>query len=94
MNTSEWNKKLQIYIRYGVYLPLILRVEYFSILKEYMGVSYATHNDLWGHMVTMISIGRVAVLSMSHNKNLNSRSSINTELGIVHDALPQMMWEL
>jgi hypothetical protein len=63
-----------------------------SKLTWYVDGSYATHADMRGQSGAILVTGNSAVLFRSNKQKINTRSSTETELIAVDDALPTIQW--
>jgi hypothetical protein len=61
-------------------------------LTWYIDGSYATHSDMRGQSGAVLMAGDCAVLFRLNKQKVNTRSSTETELIAVDDALPTMQW--
>ena len=64
-----------------------------SIIKWWIDVSYATHDNCKGHRGAIMSLGKGAVISASNKHKTQGRSSTDNELIGVHYTLPQVLWK-
>ena len=63
-----------------------------GIVRWWIDVSYAFHEDMKGHTGATLSLGKGAIYSGSWKHRLVSRSSMESELIWVYDVLPQALW--
>jgi hypothetical protein len=61
-------------------------------LTWYFDGSYASHSDMRGHNGAVLVAGNCSVLFRSNKQKVNTRSSTETELIAVDDALPTVQW--
>ena len=88
-------KKLTRLIRYlrgSKELVLTLCANNDGIIRWWIDASYAVHNDMKGHTGATLSLGKGSVYSGSWKQRLVARSSTESELIGVYDALPQVLW--
>jgi hypothetical protein len=65
-----------------------------SKLVWYIDGSYASHEDMRGQSGSVLVTGECAVLFRSNKQKVNTRSSTETELIAVDDALPTIQWTM
>ena len=76
-------------------LPLIQRADIVNVLKWWVDVSYASHDDIWGHTGVTVSMGkdgRGSIISISKKQKLNTKRSTEAEIIRVDDAIQHMLW--
>ena len=73
-------------------MKLVLSVDNLPTIKWWVDASYSTHSDCKGHIGMMMSLGKGAAMSMSWGQKLNTKSSTESELVGINDALPQILW--
>ena len=73
-------------------LILTLQAKDDRIVWWWIDASYAVHEDMKGHTGAMLSLGKGAIYSGSWKQRLVARSSTESELIGVYDALPQVLW--
>jgi hypothetical protein len=54
--------------------------------------SYAVHPDAKGHNGTIVRVGKCLVYAQSSKQKVVSRSSTESELIALHEAIPQVLW--
>ena len=97
LDEDNW-KKLRRLIRYlkrNIKLPLILRSDGVNVLKWWVEVSYADHDNMREHTGGTMSMGkdgRGSIISIPKKQNLNTKSLTEAELIGADDAMPQMLW--
>jgi hypothetical protein len=67
-------------------------VDNMTTIRWWVDASYGTHSDCKGHTGMMMSLGKGAPMSMSRGQKLNTKSSTESELVGIDDALPQILW--
>ena len=78
-----------------MYLKLTLSVgDGLFIIKWWVDASFGVHWDSKGHTGMMMSLGKGAVMSFSRKQKLNTRSSTESELVGIDDAIGEIMWGL
>jgi hypothetical protein len=61
-------------------------------VRWWVDASYAVHPDMKGHTGATMSMGSGSIYSTSSGQKLVARSSTESELIGVHDAMPQVIW--
>ena len=85
--------KLIGYVKETIDLPLILGSDGSETLTWNVYASYATHADARSHSGASLTIGQGSVISMSRRQKLVSRSSTESELIGLDNAMTFVMWE-
>ena len=65
-----------------------------NTIRWWVDASFGTHWDSKGHTGAMMSFGKGAAMSLSKKQKLNARSSTESELIGIDDAIPSIMWLL
>ncbi len=73
-------------------ITLNLEATDLSVVKWWVDGSYATHHDMRSHTGITMSLGKGSVYSSSIRQKLNTKSSTESELVAVADAMPQILW--
>ena len=92
----DWGK-LKSVIKYLVgtkHLKLTLTVDNVNTIRWWVDASFGTHCDSKGHIGAMMSFGKGAAMILSKKQKLNARSSTESELIGIDDAIPSIMWLL
>jgi len=91
---DDWKKLMRLlgYLKGSADLYLTLSCSNLSNLTWYIDGSYASHEDMRGQSGAMLLAGDCAVLFRSNKQKVNTRSSTETELVAVDDALPTIQW--
>jgi hypothetical protein len=76
------------YLKGTAGLYLMLSCSNLNNLTWFIDGSYASHEDMRGQSGTILLAGNCAVLFRSNEQKVNARSSTETELVAVDDALP------
>ena len=76
------------YIRYTIYIPLIMMVDKLNIFKCWVDASYEIHTDYRNLIGATISLGWVSVFSMSKREKINSRILTDAELIGADNVIP------
>ena len=61
-------------------------------ITAYIDASFTIHADMRSHTGVMITMGKVSLYSKSSKQKLNTKSSTESELVAISDALPQLLW--
>jgi hypothetical protein len=75
-------------------LPLTLSVDNLQCTKWQVDASHGTHVDCKGQTGAALTLGTGAAISFSRKQKVNTRSSTETELVGVDDAMPSILWSL
>jgi hypothetical protein len=91
---DDWKKLMRLlgYLKGTADLYLTLSCSNLNNLTWYINGSYASHEDMRGQSGAMLLAGDCAVLFRSNKQKVNTRSSTETELVAVDDALPTIQW--
>ena len=91
---DDWRKLSRVmkYPQCTTDLLLRLRCDGSGIIRWWVDASYAVHPNMRGHTGGVMSLGEGAAMSMSAKQKLVARSSTESELIGVHDAMPNMLW--
>ena len=73
-------------------LKLTLIIGDMSVVKWWVGASFAVHKYFRGHTGSIISLGKVSVSIFSTHKKINRMSSIEGELIGVDNAMSKILW--
>jgi hypothetical protein len=93
-DNDDWKKlvRLPAYLKNTGELLLILSCNDLKNLTWLIDGSYASHHDMKGQSGAVLLAGECAVLFRSNKQKVNSRSSTESELIAVDDALPTVQW--
>ena len=61
-------------------------------ITAYVDASFAVNPDMKSHTGVMITLGKGALYRRSSKQKLNTKSSTESELVALSDALPQVLW--
>ena len=75
-------------------MKLTITVENLNSIKWWIDASDRTHMDMKGHSGYGMSFGKGAVLSYSQKQKINTKSSTESELVGMDDALTRVIWGL
>ncbi len=91
---DDWKKLIRVmsYLKMTLELHLMLHFKEIDKLLWYIYGSYAAHQDMKGQSGAVIMTGGCVVLSRSNKPKINTRSSTESELIAVDDALPSAQW--
>ena len=73
-------------------MKLNITVHSLTTIYWYVDASYGVHHDCKGHTGMMMTLGAGAAMSMSRAQKMNTRSSTESELVGVYDALQEILW--
>ena len=91
---DDWRKLSRVmkYLQTTPDLLLRLNCDGTGILRWWVDASYAVHPNMRGHTGGVMMMGKGAAMSISSKQKLVARSSTESELIGVHDAMPNMLW--
>ena len=94
--TDDWGKVKRVlqYLKGTKHLPLNLTVDNLQCTRWQVDASHGVHADCRGHTGAGMTLGRGAIISFSRKQKINTRSSTESELVGVDDAMPQILWSL
>jgi hypothetical protein len=91
---DDWGKLKRVlkYLKSTRSMPLRIQID--SLTKPMWDVdaSHAVHDDCKGQTGAGMTLGRGAVMLFSRKQKVNTRSSTETELVGVDDAMPSILW--
>jgi hypothetical protein len=93
-DSDDWKKLIRVlgYLRGTMKLCHTIVCDNINKLTWYIDGSYAIHDDMRGQSGAVLMTGNCAVLFRSNKQKVNTRSSTETELIAVDDALPTIQW--
>jgi len=93
-DNDDWKKLIRVlgYLRGTMSLCLTIICDRVNKLTWYVDGSYATHMDMRGQSGAVLMTGNCSVLFRSNKQKVNTRSSTETELIAVDDALLTIQW--
>ena len=93
---DDWGKvrRVLMYLKGTKSLPLRLTIEDLSFAKWFIDAAHAVHWDCKGQTGAGMTLGKGAVISFSRKQKINTKSSTETELVGVDDAMPIVLWSL
>ena len=80
------------YLREIIYLPMKLSWDETGNVYWSVDASFAAHNDMRSHTGASVSMGTGSIMTLSMKQKLNTKSSTESELVAVLDALPYTIW--
>jgi hypothetical protein len=91
---DDWGKLKRVlqYIKGTINMPLVLSADSMTLPKWWIDASYAVHPDCKGQTGAMVSFGNGMAISFSRKQKLNTKSSTESELVGVDDAMPLVIW--
>ena len=93
---DDWKKvrRVLMYLKGTRSLPLRLTVDNLSMSTWLIDAAHAVHWDCKGQTGAGMTLGKGAVTSFSRKQKVNTRSSTETEIVGVDDAMPSILWTL
>ena len=93
-NEDDWRKLLRLlqFINDTRDDVLTLSADDLSVITWYVDASFAVHPDFKSHTGAVMTYGQGAIQAISRKQKLNTRSSTESELVGVDDALTPIMW--
>ncbi len=91
---DDWGKLKRVlkYLNGTTEMRLNLSIENLSVTKWYVDAAHAVHEDCKSHSGAALTLGKGMVTSMSRKQKLNGKSSTESELIAVDDAMAQILW--
>ena len=91
-----WGKLQRVlkYLKGLKYMKLHLSIDDLSKIMWWVDASDRTHDDYKGNKGAMMSLGGGAVISSSRKQKINTKSSTESELVALEDALTTILWTL
>ena len=95
-DADDWGKVKRVlqYLRATMSMPLNLTVDNLQCTRWFVDASHGVHDDCKGHTGAGMTLGRGAAISFSRKQKINTRSSTESELVGVDDAMPTILWSL
>ena len=91
---DDWGKLKQVlkYLKGTRHMKLQLTIDDLHMIRWWVDASHLTHKGCKGHTGTMLSLGEGAVLHVSRKHKLNTKSSTESELVGLNDAIQDILW--
>ena len=91
---EDWNKleRVMKYLNGTAGLGIVLRPHRELRVMAYVDASFGVHSDMKSHTGAMFTLGDGPIYVASKKQGLMSKSSTESELVGVSDALPQLVW--
>ena len=88
---DDWKKLMRMmsYLRDAKSMVLMLEANDLKMMRWYIDVSFAVHNNMRGHTGAGMTMGKGSMYNKSTKQKINGKSSTETELIGVDDVLPQ-----
>jgi hypothetical protein len=80
------------YLRVDRLRPLILSTDGSGVLMWYVDASFAVHPTMRSHTGGGLTMGRGFPINCSIKQKLNTRSSTKSEVVVVDDMMPIVLW--
>ncbi len=90
-NRGKLKQVLQ-YLKRTTEMCLNILVENVGVTKWYIDAAHAVHDNCKSHSGAALTLGRGMVTSMSQKQKLNGKSSTESKLIAVDDAMAQVLW--
>ena len=79
-------------MRRKINILLILRVDSLTVIKWWVGASYAAHPYMRGNTWAIVSLGISSVTGITKKHINNAKSSTEAELIGAYNAMTRMLW--
>ncbi len=92
---DDWGKLVRVlkYLNGTRFMKQILSADEMNFtIHWYIDGSHQVHEDCWGQIGCPMTMGKGAVCSSSNKMKCNTQSSTETELILLHDKLPEVVW--
>ena len=73
-------------------MRLRLKIDNLDFITWLVDASHGVHPDMRGHTGAGLTLGEGAAVTMCMKQKMNTRSSTETEIVGVHDALPTILY--
>jgi hypothetical protein len=95
-DVDDWGKVKRVlqYLKWTRSMPLNLTIDSLQSTKWLVDSSHGVHEDGKGQTGAGMILGKGAVISFSRKQKSNTRSSTESELVGVDDAMPSILWSL
>jgi hypothetical protein len=96
LDTDNWGKVKRVlqYLKWTRTMPLNLTIDNLQSTKWLVDSSHSVHEDGKGQTGAGMVLGKGAIISFSRKQKSNTRSSTESELVGVDDAMPSILWSL
>ena len=91
---QDYNKLTTVinYIRETIHLPLLIDWDESGVLTWSVDVTFVVRQDMRSYTGAVLTMGKGALISMSVKQKINTKSSTETELVRVDDAMNFVVW--
>ncbi|KAL7461201.1 hypothetical protein ACHAXS_001624, partial [Conticribra weissflogii] len=91
---DDWGKLKRVlkYLKGTINMQLNLSVDSLGVAKWYVDAAHAVHDDCKSHTGAGLTLGKGMVTSMSRKQKINGKSSTESKLIAVDDAMGQVLW--
>eukprot|EP00804_Cyclotella_cryptica_P017574 CCRYP_006738-RC/>CCRYP_006738-RC protein AED:0.40 eAED:0.33 QI:0/-1/0/1/-1/1/1/0/582 len=95
-DNNDWDKLKRVlqYLQTTQTLKLRIQVDDLRIMRWFVDAAHMVHWDCKGQTGATMTMGKGAILSYSWKQKLNTKSSTETELVGVDDAISNILWSL
>jgi hypothetical protein len=95
-DVDDWGKVKRVlqYLKWTRSMPLNLTIDNLQSTKWLVDSSHGVHEDGKGQTGAGMVLGKGAIISFSRKQKSNTRSSTESELVGVDDAMPSILWSL
>ena len=93
---DDWLKLRRVlrYLKGTRRLRLRLKIDNLDFITWLVDASHGVHRDMRGHTGAGLTLGEGAAITLCMKQKMNTRSSTETEIVGVHDALPTILWSV
>ena len=93
---DDWEKLRRVlsYLHHTIDMPLRIKIDDLTIVKTWVDVAFAVHEDYKSHTGNMISMGKGALYARSMGQKLNTTSTTESETVGASDCLGQTIWTM
>ena len=95
-NEDNWGKVKHVlkYLKGTLHLNMRFRVDDLACAKWHVDASHGVHWDCKGQTTRRMTLGKGALIAFSRRHKGNNRSSTDSKIVGVDDAIPTVLWVL
>lgn len=95
-DTNDYKKLTRVikYLQRTEYLKSTIQDDSISNVQWWVDGAFAVHNDMCSHTHSYMSLDNGMIKDNSTKQKINTHSSIKSELVVVYDTLPTILWIL